>query len=205
VGEPANREAGAAGRHPARLAGPGSGSRRARWAPVLSVAAVVGALAALFAFGLGRNPDVVQPVLVGKRAPSFSLRTLDGSRTVSLASLRGQVVVVNFWASWCAECRVEHPALTQAFDRYRDQGVTFLGVSFEDGASAARSYARASAVRWPLLDDPGSATAIDFGVIGVPETFVLAPDGRIIAKTSGPVRYMSLSADIAGALPGSSP
>jgi cytochrome c biogenesis protein CcmG/thiol:disulfide interchange protein DsbE len=205
VREGAERPAGAVGRHPARLAGAGSRSRRARWTPVLAVAAVVAALTALFGFALGQNPDVVQPVLVGKPAPDFSLRTLDGSRTVSLASLRGQVVVVNFWASWCADCRVEHPALTQAFDRYRDQGVTFVGVSFEDGSSAAESFARASGIRWPLVNDPGSATAIDFGVTGVPETFVIGPGGRIAAKTIGPVRYMPLSAAIAGALPGGSP
>jgi cytochrome c biogenesis protein CcmG/thiol:disulfide interchange protein DsbE len=199
-GQPAD----AGGRHPARLAGAGARSRLARWAPVLPVAAVVAAITALFGFGLGQNPDIVQPVLVGKLAPDFDLRTLDGNRIVSLASLRGQVVVVNFWASWCADCRVEHPALAQAFDRYRDQGVTFVGVSFEDGTSAAQSFARDIGMRWPLVNDPESATAIDFGVTGVPETFVIAPDGRIVAKTIGPVRYMPLSAAIAGALPGGS-
>ena len=108
-------------------------------------------------------------------------------------------MVLNFWASWCADCRVEHKALQMALDRYRDQRVLFLGVSFEDQDGAARSYARQMGVGWPLLADPGSATAIDYGVTGVPETFVIGPDGRIVGKTIGPVRYGALARQIARA------
>jgi cytochrome c biogenesis protein CcmG/thiol:disulfide interchange protein DsbE len=187
--------------HPTRL---GRGPSRSRWIPALAVVAAVGLLATLFGFGLRRDPSVLQPALNGKAAPAFSLKTLDGRGDYSLEKLRGQVVVLNFWASWCADCRVEHSTLQEAFDRYRDQKVVFLGVSFEDQESAARTFARQLGVGWPLLADPGSATAIHYGVSGVPETFVIGPDGRIVGKTSGPVAYATLSTQIASAASGGS-
>src|SRR6266498_2341812 len=110
--------------HPSGVARPGGPhGRRSRWMTGSAVIVGVGLLAALFGFGLGRDPSVIRSPLLGRRAPDFALRTLDGSRWVRLADLRGQVVVVNFWASWCAACREEHPALTAAWDRYSDQGV----------------------------------------------------------------------------------
>jgi cytochrome c biogenesis protein CcmG/thiol:disulfide interchange protein DsbE len=190
------RDSGMAGGHPTRLAG---ATARRRWIPALAVLAVVGLLAALFGFGLRRDPSVLQPALDGKNAPAFSLRTLDGRTEYTLRELRGQVVVLNFWASWCADCRVEHSTLQMAFDRYRDQKVMFLGVSFEDQESAARSFARQLGMGWPLLADPGSATAIDYGVSGVPETIVIGPDGSVVGKTAGPVAYATLSSQISRA------
>jgi len=189
----------ATARHPTRL-----GGRRpaAVWVPVGVVVVIVALLAALFAFGLGRNPTIVQPVVLGKVAPSFRLTRLDGDGTVSLGSMRGQVVVLNFWASWCADCAAENKALQTVFQRYRDQGVQFVGVSFEDQSGTARGFAKQMGMRWPLVADPGTATAIDYGVTGVPETFVISPDGRIVAKTIGPVTYPELSEQIAHAMPG---
>src|SRR5438128_2090681 len=83
---------------------------------------------ALFALGLKRDPNVINSPLVGHPAPAFVLRTLDGSRIIRLSDLRGQVVVLNFWASWCAACREEHPNLLAAWDRYRDHGVVLVGI-----------------------------------------------------------------------------
>jgi len=186
-------------RHPTRLAGRG---RAAVWIPIGVVVVIVVLLGSLLAFGLGRNPTEVQPVIVGKAAPGFSLRRLDGGGTVSLGAMRGQVVVLNFWASWCADCVVENSALRSVFDRYRDQGVRVLGVSFEDQSGTAEGFARQMGMRWPLVGDPGTSTAIRYGVTGVPETFVIAPDGRIVAKTIGPVTYSVLSDQIARAMPG---
>ena len=189
-------------RHPSGL-DPGA-TRRRKILLVGSVVAAVALLTALFGFGLGRDPTSVRSVLVGKVAPRFSLRTLSGSRTVSLPALRGQVVVVNFWASWCTECRVEQTALQEAWQRYRDQGVTFLGVSFEDGTSPALRFARQYRMAWPLLADPGSKVAVAFGLSGVPETYVIAPDGDIASAFKRPVSYEDLSGAIASALPGAS-
>ena len=91
--------------------------------------------------------------------------------------------MLNFWASWCADCRLEEPALAQAWSRYRDHGVLVVGMSFEDATGSARAYATENAMDWPLVTDPGSRTAIAYGVAGVPETFLIAPDGTIAGKT----------------------
>jgi cytochrome c biogenesis protein CcmG, thiol:disulfide interchange protein DsbE len=102
-------------------------------------------------------------------------------------------VVLNFWASWCAECAQEHPALDAAWRRYRDQGVVVLGVTFEDGRADAARWARAQGVGWPVLSDPGSRTALAYGVSGVPETLFIGPDGRVAAKRVGPVTLALLT------------
>jgi cytochrome c biogenesis protein CcmG/thiol:disulfide interchange protein DsbE len=137
---------------------------------------------------------------VGRPAPGFALPALDGSERLSLSELRGQVVVLNFWASWCRECREEHPALDAAWNRYRERGVVFAGVLFEDTVPDGLAFARELGTDWPLLDDPGSRTAIDYGVFGVPETFVIAPDGTVVAKRVGPVDYTWLTSTIEAAL-----
>jgi len=153
----------------------------------------IATLTALFASGLGRNPEEVRSPLVGLAAPDFDLQTLDGSRWVRLSSLRGQVVVLNFWASWCAECATEHPALAAAWRRFRDQGVVVLGVTFEDPRADAMRWARAESVGWPVLSDPGSRTALAYGVSGVPETLFIASDGTVAAKRVGPVSLALLT------------
>ena len=83
-------------------------------------------LTLLLAFGLSRDPTLIRSPLIGKPAPTFGLLMLDGTTSVRLGDLHGQVVVVNFWASWCADCRIEHGALAAAWDRYRDQRVVIL-------------------------------------------------------------------------------
>jgi cytochrome c biogenesis protein CcmG/thiol:disulfide interchange protein DsbE len=143
----------------------------------------------LLGFGLSRNPDILRPTLVGRPAPDFALRTLDDSRTVRLSDLEGQVVVINFWASWCVECRVEHPALRLAWQRYRDRGVTLVGISFQDRPEDSRAYAAEMGGDWPLLQDPGSRTALAYGVYGVPETIFVGRDGRVAHEVIGPVSF----------------
>lgn len=192
----------ATGRHPSGLGGRQRRPGRTRWFLLGWLGGAIALLASLFAFGLNRDPSVVVPVIVGRPAPAFVATTLDGSRTIRLADLRGQVVVLNFWASWCASCRVEEPALAKAWTRYRDHRVLVVGMSFNDPAGAAQAYAREYAMDWPLVADPGSRTAIAYGVAGVPETFLIGPDGVIRGKASGPVSYAVLSDQIAELLPG---
>src|SRR2546425_13183383 len=119
-------------RHPSTLEPTRPGRRRNRWVLGGAVLGGVALLTMLLAFGLSRDPTVIKSPLVGRDAPDFLLRTLDGRGTVRLSQFSGQVVVINFWASWCVDCRVEHPALTAAWDRYRDQSVVFLGIAFGD-------------------------------------------------------------------------
>jgi cytochrome c biogenesis protein CcmG/thiol:disulfide interchange protein DsbE len=165
----------------------------------LAVAAAL-ALTLLLASGLGRDPRELPSELVAERAPAFALEELDGTGTVDLGDLQGQVVVLNFWASWCLPCRDEHPALLAAWERYRERGVVVVGVDFEDTERAALDYAAEMGGDWPLVGDPGSRTAIAYGVFGVPETFVIAPDGTISAKTVGAVTYAWLTTEIDRAL-----
>ena len=162
---------------------------RPRWVGVAAVLVPLAAFAWLLASGLGKDPRSLPSELTGQTAPAFSLQRLGGGRSVSLAGLRGQVVVMNFFASWCAECKLEHPALLAAWQRYRERGVVFVGVDFEETAEYAADYRSELHVDWPLLLDPASSTAIDYGVYGVPETFVISPQGEILAKHVGPVSY----------------
>jgi cytochrome c biogenesis protein CcmG, thiol:disulfide interchange protein DsbE len=157
-----------------------------------SLALALSLVTALLLFGLVRNPFLVQSALIGKAAPDVELPLLDGSGDLKLSELRGQVVVVNFWASWCRECVIEHPSLQAAWQRYRDQGVVLLGVTFRDRASLSRAFAERYGGDWPLLEDSSSRTALAFGVYGVPETFFIGRDGVVEGKVTGPVTYEEL-------------
>ncbi|HET7236644.1 MAG TPA: TlpA disulfide reductase family protein [Actinomycetota bacterium] len=174
--------------------------RRPSWRTLALVLVPLAAFALLLAASLGRDPRALPSELVGDPAPAFALPNLEGGGIVDLEALRGQVVVVNFWASWCLECRDEHPALDAAWSRYRERGVVFVGVLFEDTIDDALAFAGEFATDWPLVDDPGSRTAIAYGVFGVPETFVIGPDGSVTAKRVGPVDYTWLTAEIDEAL-----
>ena len=173
--------------------------RRWRWAAA-SLLSIV-ALGALLGFGLGRDPRAVPSVLVGKRAPAFVLKDLQTGREVRLADLRGHVVVLNFWASWCVDCVREHPGLYAAWQRYGDSGVVFLSVLYQDQESSALRFQRRMGQGWPDLLDPGGRTALDYGVSGVPETFFIGPDGRIAGKQTGASSYALLVSKIRSLLP----
>jgi cytochrome c biogenesis protein CcmG/thiol:disulfide interchange protein DsbE len=167
-----------------------------------AVVAIVGTLAALLSFGLLNDPTLVRSPLIGRRAPNVVLPRLDGGGSISLASLRGRVVVVNFWASWCGPCRDEHPALEAAWQRYREHGVVVLGVSYQDRDANALAFRHELGGDWPLLQDARSRAALAFGVTGVPETFFVGRDGRVAAKSYGPVTYEMLTEQISNLLPG---
>jgi cytochrome c biogenesis protein CcmG, thiol:disulfide interchange protein DsbE len=179
----------------------GRGSRI--WA-VGGVAGVVLVAAALLSFGLSHRDALASTPLVQRSAPGFALPSLDAreKRPVRLADFRGQVVVVNFWASWCTECRTEQAALNQTWQRFRDSGVVVLGVDFEDARGDARQYVATSGVSYPVVVDGDSSTALAYGVRGVPETYVVDPRGRIVDRVIGPVDARRLSATVDGLLAG---
>jgi cytochrome c biogenesis protein CcmG/thiol:disulfide interchange protein DsbE len=165
--------------------------RRAAWALVVAVPVI-----ALLAYGFGRNPDTIASPLIGKPATAFKLRSLDGRGTVSLTKLRGHPVIVNFWASWCADCKVEHGNLVAAWQRYRRDGVAFVGIDYQDSALDARQFTRQRGGGWPVLSDPSQGTAINYGVYGVPETFFIDGRGIVRYKTIGPVSWTDLQTRI---------
>jgi cytochrome c biogenesis protein CcmG/thiol:disulfide interchange protein DsbE len=160
----------------------------------LVVAAVV-AIVAVLSTGLGRDPSAAASPLVGRAAPDFTLPGIDRP-AVTLSTLRGQVVVVNFWASWCAECHDEQDALDQTWQRYRDSGVVVLGVDFEDTIDGARDYVHDSGLSYPVVEDKDSRTALAYGIRGIPETFVVDPSGRIVDRIIGVVNADALAGRI---------
>jgi cytochrome c biogenesis protein CcmG/thiol:disulfide interchange protein DsbE len=188
--------------------------RRTRRRRAIAIIAAVVALAsigvgAVFGSRLTTDPTLVDSPLIGRPAPDITLPALEGPGEVSLGALRGQVVVVNFWASWCVACREEHAALVAAAQQYRDAGVTFVGVDHQDSVSSAVAFLDElgrGGENYRYVTDPGSRAALEFGLFGVPETFVLDRDGTIVAKITGGTTYPLLAgvldAVIAGEQPG---
>lgn len=164
---------------------------------VLAGAAVAVLLAGL-AFGLTRDPRALPLVSVGRPMPAFSLEDLEGDRYDS-AALRGQPAVINFWASWCTECRKEHPLLMNAHDRWGNR-VAFLGIVYQDDPGNIREFltemGETPATTYPNLLDPDARTAIDFGVYGVPETFFIDRTGRVTFKHVGRVSASLLEREL---------
>ena len=134
---------------------------------------------------------------VGKPAPAFTLTKLDGA-TVTNADLAGKPYVVNFWASWCVPCRTEHGALRAFWERYRDRGVTLLGVLYEDSPDRGLAFQQDLGGDWPLVKENRTAV-VDFGVRGPPETYVVDARGRIVTKVTGQVAAGQLEAVITAA------
>ena len=121
---------------------------------------------------------------IGGAAPAFALTDLDGN-PVRLADLRGRPVIVNFWASWCAPCIDEFPALTAAAQTHHAEGLAVVGIVYRDQAEPARAFLRRMGASWPSALDPGERVASQFGVIGPPETFFIDRSGVIAERQIG--------------------
>ncbi len=146
----------------------------------------VGILASLLVWRLTHQTP---PPQVGARAPAFSLPRLTGNGDVSLRSFRGRTVVLNFFASWCAPCKREAPDLESVWRHYRSDGLVVLGVDSGDTRGAAREFLSAHGVTYPIVFDPGQTLALGaYAVPGLPVTYVLNPQGRIVGNpVVGPV------------------
>ncbi len=163
-----------------------------RWSIPLAVFAV---LLAFLAVGLTRDPREVPSPLVGKAAPAFVLAQLhDPSRTLGTADLRGQVWLLNVWASWCVSCRIEHPLLLELA---KTNAVPLVGLDYKDQADAGKAWLaeHGDPYRVSVMDVDGRV-GIDWGVYGVPETFVIDKQGIIRHKHIGPVTAEALAKDI---------
>lgn len=137
---------------------------------------------------------------VGSVAPSFTLSRLEGSGNVSLASLRGRPVVLNFWASWCVPCKSEAAVLERAWRRYHSRGVVFIGVDDKDLASDARTFVAAHGLTFPMLQDGSGSVTGSYGISQVPETYIIDREGRIVAHIDGPITASGLSSEFQSAL-----
>ncbi len=152
------------------------------------------ALALMFLAGLGRDPALVPSALIGKPMPSFTLPALlDAKASLASSDLKGKVVLINVFASWCVPCREEHPLLM----RLAKEGVELYGIDYKDSAEDARTWLANLGDPYKRIGaDREGRVAIDWGVYGVPETFVVDRGGTIRYKNVGP-----LSADtIAGTI-----
>jgi DsbE subfamily thiol:disulfide oxidoreductase len=126
--------------------------------------------------------------MVGERAPELSGTSLDDDDHLSLEQMRGDVVLVNMWASWCQPCEDEIPVLVEAQRRYGDSGLQVLGVNTQDGLRAAvRAAERWGADSYPNIFDKRGQIAVRWGVVGLPETYIVSADGEILERHFGPV------------------
>jgi cytochrome c biogenesis protein CcmG/thiol:disulfide interchange protein DsbE len=152
-----------------------------RWLIPLAAVPVL----AVLAYGFRTDPRAIPSPLVGRPAAPFALTAFDGA-PVTLEKLRGQVVVLNFWASWCyPACYEEAPVLEAGWKQFRERGVAVVGVDIQDTEEAARRFIARFGLTFPNLPDPKGAVAIDYGVYGVPETFLIDRRGTIRDKRVG--------------------
>lgn len=162
-------------------------SRKVLWIAV-AVAVVVALLVLALANGDTAATRSVKSPLVGKQAPPLEGTTVDGA-AASLSDLKGKWVVVNFFATWCVPCRVEHPELIRFAESHAASGdAAVLGVVYSDNAQAVREFRDKEGGSWPMLVDPKGRIALDYGVAGVPESFLISPEGVVVAKLLGGVR-----------------
>jgi cytochrome c biogenesis protein CcmG, thiol:disulfide interchange protein DsbE len=143
---------------------------------------------------------VVQSPLDGHAAPAISATTFSGAH-VSLASLRGRYVFVNFFASWCPPCSAEEPALVDFnFEQKSEShGAALLSVDIDDSASAGAEFVDQQGITWPALPDHAGTIANAYGVGSPPMTFLINPQGRVVTAYVGPIRLSQLQAMLAGA------
>jgi cytochrome c biogenesis protein CcmG/thiol:disulfide interchange protein DsbE len=176
-----------------------------RWGKLvfLAVAAVV--VAELVVRGIGRRPERLDDTIAraaAPEAPELRLRTLAGDE-VDLEGLRGRVVAVNFWASWCGPCLAEMPELVKLWNDHHDRCFELLGVAAESARTDAERRARG--IPYPILFDADGRAVDAWDVRGFPRTFLLDPDGRVRRVFPGMVTRESLAEAIEPLLPGSCP
>lgn len=171
---------------------------RRRWVPVVATAvalAIIGLVVVLAMSNPSTGP-ATESTLVGKPAPGVVGTTMDGE-PFDLADHRGEFVVVNFFATWCNPCKVEHPELVRFSERHRETGdAPVVSVAFDDSPEAIEQFFVERGGNWPVLPADTGRTILDYGVTAVPESYVVAPDGTVIARFISGVRADELDAAI---------
>ncbi|MDQ1466405.1 MAG: cytochrome c biosis protein CcmG, thiol:disulfide interchange protein DsbE [Actinomycetota bacterium] len=159
----------------------------------LAVGVVLVGFAVLLASQVNASPQYKGGDLLGKPVPTFALPSLTGGPDVRSDNLRGRVVLVNFWNSWCIPCQQEHAALTAFYDRHRNDGdLEMIGIVRDDTAAAARSWVHAHHDRWSFVTDPHGQASLDFGTTGQPESYMISPNGVVVGVQRAPVTVANL-------------
>lgn len=135
--------------------------------------------------GFGINSDFGEVMISQAPARDFSLELLDG-QILSLQELRGSVVMIDFWASWCPPCRQEAPEVVEVFKVYEGQPVEFIGVAIWDDMDATREFVRQFGITYPVGPDGNGVIAIDYGVSGIPEKYLINRERILLKKLAGP-------------------
>lgn len=181
----------------------GRGARVAAWAVVVGAAI----LAVAFSTRFGADPALTASPLLDQPAPGLDLPLLDGSGELTLADLQGEIVVMNFFASWCLECRYEHADLVGTAAAFADRGVRFVQVAYEDRPEDTAAFLSelGASPETLYVTDPGSRAAIGFGIRGVPETFFIDAEGVVRGKIQGESNAVLLGRTLDAMLRGDRP
>lgn len=178
-----------------------------KWAGIgLAGAAVV--FSVVLASRFGSDPRLVESPLIGKPAPILDLEELESGVQFSTSELNGNITVLNFFASWCLQCRNEHADLVATSDAFAGRGVRFVQISYQEDPDSTLAYLESAgtSANTTYLFDPGSRAAIAYGVFGIPETFFIDEKGTIVGKIIGEsdafILGATLDAVIAGETPG---
>jgi thiol-disulfide isomerase/thioredoxin len=175
-----------------------------RWLSAIAVLALI-VVAALALRGLGTRRsgggfgplDTRSPV-VGQPAPNFALQEIDGKVT-RLSDLRGEVVLVNFWATWCVPCRQEMPAIEQVYSEQRNQGFTVLEINEQEAPDAIRAFANQMGALPPVLLDRDGAVMRQYRLQGLPDSFIVDRQGVVHALSYGPISRQTILTYISSA------
>ncbi len=176
---------------------------RAKAAAQIAAVGIVAALLGLLIWQVARDKGgAAAQITRGEMpdAPKLVLERLDGKGTIDLASYKGRAVVINFWASWCIPCKREAPELERGWQRWKEKGVMFLGVDIQDFKADARRFVARYGITYPNVFDGRGSTWARFGLTGVPETFFVGRNGKLVSRVPQPISREQLDDNIELAL-----
>ncbi|MDR9450478.1 MAG: redoxin domain-containing protein [Acidimicrobiia bacterium] len=175
--------------------------------PIAGILAMVALLVYVFNGRFGQDPRLVDSPLVGQPVSDLTFDYLEQDGTFSFAEQRGTVLVVNFFASWCFPCRLEHDDLISTSAAYADRGVHFVGIVYQDKPEQASAFLDefGRGTNYSYVVDPQSRAIVELGVFGVPETYIIDADGIIQGKIAGEVNAAVLQRALDQVLAGETP